>query len=470
MQNALKYSPDGGHVGIVYDGHSVHVEDQGPGVPETELDNIFRPFYRIDSARARETGGTGLGLAIVARSMAAHGGRAFATLAPGGGSKGRWNFHDESLRMNDRRAQWLLDEQAVFDCNHGSYGACPRSVLAEQQRWRQTGGIISANVSGLTLNVDPSASGGLINQGTMQATNGGVLRLNGFGGGTFTNSGTIKALSGGTITTDGTVTSSGTVDVGAESLTVTGSGTYTQSAGTFRLAGGTVTSSTALLFNGGLVDARGTINAAITNGANLQPALGGSGLVVNGNVTLLSSSKLTFQLAGLTQGSQYGFLNVNGTAALNGNLVVSFVDPFQANNNDNFTVLSSTALSGAFTNVASGSRLTVTDNSGTFLVTYNGTTVVLSDFQPSGQTPGNSSTGKSSRPPEGDAKKNSEGDMANKPAAAPRTPKVAETPRRAADPSIATNSESGRLTKARRAQPSPTPCGRAESAKLRSTP
>ncbi len=207
------------------------------------------------------------------------------------------------------------------------------------------------------------------------------------------------------------MTSSGTVDVGADSLSVTGSGTYTQSAGTFRLAGGSVTSATALVFNGGLIDARGTINAAITNGANLQPALGGSGLVVNGNVTLLSSSQLTFQLAGLTQGSQYGFLNVNGTVALNGNLVVSFVDPFQATNNDNFTVLSSTALSGAFTNVASGGRLTATDNSGTFLVTYSGTTVILSDFQPNGEAPAASSATAS------------EPDAADKPVADSPTPK-----------------------------------------------
>ena len=108
--------------------------------------------------------------------------------------------------------------------------------------------------------------------------------------------------------------------------TVTGS--YTQTAGTFTPAGGTVTSTSALI-SGGLVDARGSINAAITNNANLQPALGGSGLNVNGNVTLLTASQLSFQLGGLTQGSQYGYLNVNGTVAIGGQLVVSFVSGFQ---------------------------------------------------------------------------------------------------------------------------------------------
>jgi hypothetical protein len=75
---------------------------------------------------------------------------------------------------------------------------------------------------------------------------------------------------------------------------------------------------------------------------------------------------------------------VNGSVALNGNLVVSFVNAFQAGNSDTFTVLSSTALSGVFANVASGSRLTTTDNSGSFLVTYDGTDVVLSDFLTTG--------------------------------------------------------------------------------------
>ena len=247
----------------------------------------------------------------------------------------------------------------------------------------QAGGVISANVSGLILNVDPDVANGLVNQGTMQAVSGGILLLNGNGGGTFTNSGTIKAT-GGTLQFTGAVTSSGTVDVGADSLSISGSGSYTQSAGTFRLAGGSVTSSSALIFNGGLIDARGTINAAITNNANIQPALGGTGLTVTGAVTLLSASRLTFQLGGLAQGSQYGFLNANGSVALNGNLVASFVNSFQAGNDDNFTVLNSTALSGAFTNVASGGRLTTTDSSGSFLVTYDGSTVVLSDFQPTG--------------------------------------------------------------------------------------
>ncbi|MBA2434203.1 MAG: hypothetical protein H0V54_03790, partial [Chthoniobacterales bacterium] len=315
----------------------------------------------------------------------------------------------------------------------------------------QAAGIIDANISGATLTLDPVAEASVLdggasflNNGTLQASNGGTLALSGNGGGNFTNAGTIKAQSGGILMFDGTVTSSGTVDVDANTLN--GTGSYTQTGGTFRLAGGTVTLPSAILFNAGLVDARGTINAAITNGANLQPALGGSGLTVNGNVTLLSSSQLTFQLSGLVQGSQYGFLNVNGTVALNGNLVVSFVDPFQATNNNNFTVLSSTALSGAFVNVASGGRITATDNSGTFLVTYNGTTVILSDFQPAGEVPASSSATVS-----GEAgAKDAEGDAANKPVAGPATPSVAVNATPAADPATTPASDAPAVTSPRK--------------------
>ena len=128
------------------------------------------------------------------------------------------------------------------------------------------------------------------------------------------------------------------VDVGNSTLTATG--TYTQTAGSFLLAGGSVQSNNALNFQGGLIDARGTISAAIMNNAMLRPALGGSGLAVTGNVSLLSSSNLVFQLGGLTQSSQYGFMNVNGTVTLGGQLVLSFVNGFQntVTGSDTFTL------------------------------------------------------------------------------------------------------------------------------------
>jgi two-component system sensor histidine kinase CpxA len=48
--------------------------DRGPGIPEAQLSQIFKPFYRISASRDRATGGYGLGLAITKRAIELHGG------------------------------------------------------------------------------------------------------------------------------------------------------------------------------------------------------------------------------------------------------------------------------------------------------------------------------------------------------------------------------------------------------------
>lgn len=93
VRNAVRYTAEGTQVQIELactgsDGNqwvAIRVRDHGPGLPESELGNVFRPFYRITSARERETGGTGLGLAITERAVRLHGGSVQASNAPGGG-------------------------------------------------------------------------------------------------------------------------------------------------------------------------------------------------------------------------------------------------------------------------------------------------------------------------------------------------------------------------------------------------
>jgi signal transduction histidine kinase len=63
----------------------VRVSDHGPGVPEESLGKLFRPFYRLDDARGRQTGGVGLGLAITERAVRLHGGSVRAMNRPEGG-------------------------------------------------------------------------------------------------------------------------------------------------------------------------------------------------------------------------------------------------------------------------------------------------------------------------------------------------------------------------------------------------
>lgn len=82
VRNATRYTNEGTtvHVSLARAEEStgaeavIRVSDSGPGVPEDALDKLFRPFYRIDDARGRQTGGAGLGLAITERAVRLHGG------------------------------------------------------------------------------------------------------------------------------------------------------------------------------------------------------------------------------------------------------------------------------------------------------------------------------------------------------------------------------------------------------------
>jgi two-component system sensor histidine kinase CpxA len=79
LRNAVKYAGEDGPVEAAAErvGRDVilTLSDDGPGVPEAALAQIFDPFYRVDISRARETGGAGLGLAIVKTCVESCGGR-----------------------------------------------------------------------------------------------------------------------------------------------------------------------------------------------------------------------------------------------------------------------------------------------------------------------------------------------------------------------------------------------------------
>ena len=61
------------------------VRDEGPGIPEDELERVFEPFYRLEDSRNRETGGSGLGLTIARNIAHAHGGELKLRNRAGGG-------------------------------------------------------------------------------------------------------------------------------------------------------------------------------------------------------------------------------------------------------------------------------------------------------------------------------------------------------------------------------------------------
>ncbi len=88
LRNAVRYTPERTVVDVSLkksDGHAVlKISDHGGGVPEGELPNLFRPFYRVGEARERKTGGIGLGLAIAERAVKAHKGTIVARNFNGG--------------------------------------------------------------------------------------------------------------------------------------------------------------------------------------------------------------------------------------------------------------------------------------------------------------------------------------------------------------------------------------------------
>ena len=64
---------------------TVHVDDDGPGIPEDKREDVFRPFLRLDEARNQDDAGSGLGLAIARDIARSHGGDLLLSDSPLGG-------------------------------------------------------------------------------------------------------------------------------------------------------------------------------------------------------------------------------------------------------------------------------------------------------------------------------------------------------------------------------------------------
>ena len=103
LRNAVRYSPQDAPVDVsvacAESGVAILIRDQGPGVPDRDLERIFEPFYRVAESRDRDTGGEGIGLAITAQVMKAHGGSAKAANGQQGGFEVRLNLPAGTLAV-----------------------------------------------------------------------------------------------------------------------------------------------------------------------------------------------------------------------------------------------------------------------------------------------------------------------------------------------------------------------------------
>jgi len=86
VENAVNY---GGHADLCVTASprniTVTIDDDGPGIPATELEKVFTPFYRLERSRSRDTGGVGLGLAVARAVIREHGGDVTLSNRPQGG-------------------------------------------------------------------------------------------------------------------------------------------------------------------------------------------------------------------------------------------------------------------------------------------------------------------------------------------------------------------------------------------------
>lgn len=90
VENAVRYAS---HVSVRAgqrdEAIEITIDDDGPGIPEEKREEAFRPFFRLDESRNRDTGGVGLGLTIARDVIRSHGGDIFLGESPSGGLRAR---------------------------------------------------------------------------------------------------------------------------------------------------------------------------------------------------------------------------------------------------------------------------------------------------------------------------------------------------------------------------------------------
>jgi signal transduction histidine kinase len=121
IQNAANFG-GGAHVSLSATAAVIviAIEDDGPGIPEDQLERVFEPFYRLEASRSRETGGYGLGLAIAAAAVKEHNGEVKLT-----------NRADGGLRAEVRLPRLPSGTTSTASVGHADIGGPISSDLAK---------------------------------------------------------------------------------------------------------------------------------------------------------------------------------------------------------------------------------------------------------------------------------------------------------------------------------------------------
>lgn len=255
------------------------------------------------------------------------------------------------------------------------------STVAEHSGTTLTGGTWNVT-NGATLNFSSGSNLTTIGSAASVSLDGASSTFNRVGPVTAstltTNQGNFTLKNDRDITTASAFSNSGTVSI-EDSATLfrigaSGSLAYTQTGGYTILAGGAMIDASAFNLNGGTLGGTGTIDAPLTTSGTTTIAPGSSpgALAVLGIATLASGNTFAVEVGGLTQGTQYDWLDVSGVLTLAGLLDVDFISSFENSvlPSDVFYIATAgSPIQGAFSNVASGNRIG-TNTSKSFEVWY----------------------------------------------------------------------------------------------------
>ena len=224
-----------------------------------------------------------------------------------------------------------------------------------------------ASFNGSRLGISGSSTGGhtngvVTNYGTLVVDNPGLNRGMGVFGTAFVNQGIIKIKNS-------------KLDV----RSTANPPAFVQNAGSVQLQNGTLACDRSNITSGSL-SGYGYVGNLVNNGL-IAPS-GGTLNFSNSSLTLQPDSVLAYDLNGTMPGVSFGQIVNVSIGALDGELQVTLSEAFQSQvqSSDTFTLLTAQSINGQFANVGNGARLPTTDGSGSFVVTYNGNSVVLSDF------------------------------------------------------------------------------------------
>ena len=140
LSNAVKFTPSGGHVTIRAEAAgeriAFEVEDDGPGIPEDQLEKIFDRFHQVDAVQSRIEGGTGLGLALARELARLHGGDVTVRSTPGRGSTFRVELplhvkERSERRRRPRRKEDLLAQTRAETQTARAYAARREALIAD---------------------------------------------------------------------------------------------------------------------------------------------------------------------------------------------------------------------------------------------------------------------------------------------------------------------------------------------------